>query len=165
MELVTPGIGLIFWQTVTFLIVLFLLGKFAWKPIMNALSERETSIENALSAAEKAKLEMQALKADNEKLLAEARLERDKILKEASEAGNHIVETAKLKAEEEGARMIANAREAIENEKRAAITEVKNMAAVLSLNIAERILKRELSDPNAQQALAQEYISEVTLNA
>ncbi|MDX5438201.1 MAG: F0F1 ATP synthase subunit B [Pontibacter sp.] len=164
MELVTPGFGLLFWQTVTFLIVLFLLGKFAWKPIMNALHERETSIENALSAAEKAKLEMQALKADNEKLLAEARMERDRILKEASDAANNLVETAKQKANEEGARMIAQARESIENEKRAAITEVKNMAATLSLEIAEQILKRELSDKNAQQVLAQNYISEVTLN-
>lgn len=164
MELVTPGIGLLFWQTVTFLIVLFLLGKFAWKPIMNALHERESSIENALSAAEKAKLEMQALKADNEKLLAEARLERDRILKEATEAGNNLVETAKTKASEEGARMIEQARETIENEKRAAITEVKNMAATLSLEIAEQILKRELSDKSAQQTLAQDYIREVTLN-
>ena len=164
MELVTPNFGLIFWQLVTFLIVLFLLTKFAWKPIMNALRERETSIENALSAAEKAKLEMQGLKAENEKLLAEARLERDKILKEASDAGNALVENARNKANEEGSRMIAQAREAIENEKRAAITEVKNMAAALSVEIAERILRKELSDPQAQQALAQDYIREVTLN-
>jgi len=164
MELVTPNFGLIFWQLVTFLIVLFLLTKFAWKPIMNALRERETSIENALSAAEKAKLEMQGLKAENEKLLAEARMERDKILKEASEAGNALVENARNKANEEGTRMIAQAREAIENEKRAALTEVKNMAAALSLEIAERILRKELNDPQAQQALAQDYIREVTLN-
>ena len=164
MELVTPNFGLIFWQLVTFLIVLFLLTKFAWKPIMNALRERETSIENALSAAEKAKLEMQGLKAENEKLLAEARMERDKILKEASDAGNALVENARNKANEEGTRLIAQAREAIENEKRAAITEVKNMAAALSVDIAERILRKELSDPQAQQALAQDYIREVTLN-
>ena len=164
MELVTPNFGLIFWQLVTFLIVLFLLTKFAWKPIMNALRERETSIENALSAAEKAKLEMQGLKAENEKLLAEARMERDKILKEASDAGNALVENARNKANEEGTRMIAQAREAIENEKRAALTEVKNMAAALSVDIAERILRKELSDPQAQQALAQDYIREVTLN-
>ncbi|MEJ8803722.1 F0F1 ATP synthase subunit B [Pontibacter sp. H249] len=164
MSLVTPGFGLIFWQLVTFLIVLFLLAKFAWKPIMKALNEREASIEDALSAAERAKLEIQSLKADNEKLLAEARLERDKILKEASEAGNALVESAKLKANEEGARMIAQAREAIENEKRAAITEVKNMAATLSLDIAERILRKELSNPAAQQELAADYIREVTLN-
>lgn len=164
MELVTPNFGLIFWQLVTFLIVLFLLTKFAWKPIMNALRERETSIENALSAAERAKLEMQGLKAENEKLLAEARMERDKILKEASDAGNALVENARNKANEEGTRLIAQAREAIENEKRAAITEVKNMAAALSVDIAERILRKELSDPQAQQALAQDYIREVTLN-
>ncbi|WP_162428291.1 F0F1 ATP synthase subunit B [Pontibacter pudoricolor] len=164
MELVTPNFGLIFWQLVTFLIVLFLLTKFAWKPIMNALRERETSIENALSAAEKAKLEMQGLKAENEKLLAQARLERDKILKEASDAGNALLENARNKANEEGSRMINQAREAIENEKRAAITEVKNMAAALSVDIAERILRKELSDPQAQQALAQDYIREVTLN-
>ncbi|GAB3202818.1 F-type H+-transporting ATPase subunit b [Pontibacter aydingkolensis] len=164
MQLVTPGIGLIFWQLVTFLIVLFLLAKFAWKPIMKALHEREASIEDALSAAERAKLEIQSLKADNEKLLAEARLERDRILKDASDAGNALVESAKNKANEEGARMIAQAREAIENEKRAAITEVKNMAATLSLEIAERILRKELSNPDAQQALAADYIREVTLN-
>ena len=164
MELVTPNFGLIFWQLVTFLIVLFLLTKFAWKPIMNALRERETSIENALSAAEKAKLEMQGLKAENEKLLAEARMERDKILKEASDAGNALVENARNKANEEGTRMIVQAREAIENEKRAALTEVKNMAAALSVDIAERILRKELSDPQAQQALALDYIREVTLN-
>jgi F-type H+-transporting ATPase subunit b len=164
MELVTPGFGLIFWQLVTFIIVLFLLSKFAWKPIMAALHEREASIENALSAAEKAKLEMQGLKAENEKLLAEARMERDKILKEASEAGNTLIETAKQKANEEGGRMITQAREAIENEKRAAITEVKNMAAILSVDIAERILRKELSNPQAQQELAKDYINEVTLN-
>jgi len=164
MELVTPGIGLIFWQTITFLIVLFLLTKFAWKPIMKALHDREVSIESALSAAEKAKLEMQGLKAENEKLLAQARLERDKILKEATQAGNHMIETARQKANEEGDRMIANAREAIDNEKRAAITEVKNMAAALSVDIAERILRKELGNPQAQQALAQDYIKEVTLN-
>lgn len=164
MQLVTPGIGLIFWQLVTFLIVLFLLAKFAWKPIMKALHEREASIEDALSAAERAKLEIQSLKADNEKLLAEARLERDRILKDASDAGNALVESAKNKANEEGARMIAQAREAIENEKRAAITEVKNMAANLSLEIAERILRKELSNPTAQQTLAEDYIREVTLN-
>ncbi|NEM96562.1 F0F1 ATP synthase subunit B [Pontibacter burrus] len=164
MDLVTPNFGLIFWQLVTFLIVMFLLSKFAWKPIMGALRERETSIENALSAAEQAKLEMQGLKAENEKLLAEARMERDRILKEASEAANNLVETAKTKANDEGARMIAQAREAIENEKLAALAEVKNMAAALSVDIAERILRKELSDPKAQQALAEDYIREVTLN-
>ncbi|HSI90772.1 MAG TPA: F0F1 ATP synthase subunit B [Adhaeribacter sp.] len=164
MDLVTPNIGLLFWQTVTFLIVLFLLSKFAWKPIMSALREREASIENALSMAEKAKLEMQALKAGNEKLLAEARAERDRILKEASVASNQMIEAAKTKASEEGDRMIANAREAVANEKRAAIAEIKNMAGTLSVDIAEQLLKRELRDASAQQQLVSDYMKEVTLN-
>ena len=164
MELVTPGIGLIFWQTVTFIVVLFLLSKFAWKPIMASLRQREDSIESALRMADQAKLEMQALKADNEKLLQEARIERDRILREASEAGNAIVEQAKSRANEEGTRMVANARQAIENEKKAALTEVKNTAAALSIEIAERILKRELANPQAQQSLVNDYIKEVNLN-
>lgn len=164
MELVTPGIGLIFWQTVTFLIVLFLLSKFAWKPIMSSLRQREESIDSALRQADQAKLEMQALKSENEKLLQEARIERDRILREASEAGNNLIEQAKSRANEEGTRMIQNAREAITNEKNAALTEVKNMAASLSIEIAERILKHELKDPNAQRALVNDYIKEVKLN-
>src|SRR5688572_1891002 len=164
MDLVTPGIGLIFWQTVTFLIVLFLLSKFAWKPIMASLREREASIENALSMAEKAKLEMQTLKAGNEKLLAEARAERDRILKEASDASNQMIEAAKTKASEEGDRMIAQAREAVVNEKRAAIAEIKTLAGSLSVEIAEQLLKRELKDATAQQQLVSDYMKEVTLN-
>ena len=164
MELVTPGIGLLFWQTLTFLIVLFLLSKFAWKPIMAALRERESSIENALSMAEKAKLEMQALKAGNEKLLAEARAERDRILKDASDASNQMIEAAKTKATEESNRMIAQAREAVSNEKRAAIAEIKNLAGSLSVEIAEQLLKRELTDANAQKQLVSQYMKEVTLN-
>jgi F-type H+-transporting ATPase subunit b len=164
MELVTPGIGLIFWQTVTFLIVLFLLSKFAWKPIMASLRQREESIDSALRQADQAKLEMQALKSENEKLLQEARMERDRILRQASEAGTPLIEEAKSRANEEGTRMIQNAREAITNEKKAAITEVKNMAATLSIEIAERILKHELKDPNAQRALVNDYIKEVKLN-
>lgn len=164
MELVTPGIGLIFWQTVTFLLVLFLLSKFAWKPIMASLRERESSIENALSMAEKAKLEMQALKAGNEKLLSEARAERDRILKEASDASTQMIEAAKAKAGEESNRMVAQAREAVANEKRSAIAEIKNLAGNLSVEIAEQLLRRELQDASAQQKLVSEYMKEVTLN-
>lgn len=164
MELVTPGIGLIFWQTITFLVVLFLLSKFAWKPIMVSLREREASIENALSMAEKAKLEMQELKAGNEKLLAEARAERDRILKDASEASNQMIEDAKAKASEEGARMVAQAREAVQNEKRAAVAEIKNLAGSLSVEIAEQLLKRELKDASAQKQLVNDYMKDVTLN-
>ncbi|MBA9076192.1 MULTISPECIES: F0F1 ATP synthase subunit B [Rufibacter] len=161
--LVTPGIGLLFWQVVTFLLVLFLLSKFAWKPIMAALREREANIDHALSMAEKAKLEMQSLKADNERLLNEARAERERILKEATEAANHLVEGARAKANEEGQRMIENARLSIENEKKAALTEVKNLAATLSIDIAEKLIKRELQDEQAQRALVQSYLQEANL--
>ena len=164
MELVTPGIGLIFWQTVTFIVVLFLLSKFAWKPIMASLREREQSIESALSMAERAKLEMQTLKADNEKLLQQARIERDRILKEASDNSKALIEEAKAKATAESTRIFGQAKEEIENEKRTALAEVKNVAATVSIEIAERILKHELRDAGSQQALVKEYLKDVNLN-
>ncbi|QNH61957.1 F0F1 ATP synthase subunit B [Hymenobacter sediminicola] len=162
--LTNPSFGLLFWQLVIFLILLFLLTKFAWKPILSSLREREDSIEGALRMADQAKIEMQQLKAGNEKLLAEARLERDRILKEATEISNQLIETAKTKATEEGGRMIVQAREAIQNEKNAALAEVKNTAAKLSIDIAERILRRELTDQPAQQQLVDSYLKEVKLN-
>jgi F-type H+-transporting ATPase subunit b len=164
MELVTPSIGLLFWQTLTFLIVLFILAKFAWKPILGSLKEREDSIDEALSAAKKAKEEMILLSSNNEKLLQEARLERDRTLREAQTAANAIVNEAKEKAGAEGQRMIENARLAINNEKQAALAEVKNLAANLSIEIAEKILKRELSDEKAQKELVNEFIKEANLN-
>ncbi|CAN5913714.1 F0F1 ATP synthase subunit B [soil metagenome] len=164
MELVTPGIGLIFWTTITFIVVLFLLNRFAWKPILRSLNDREARIEDSLRAADRARLEMQNLKSENEKLLAQARIERDKILKEATEAGNRLVEMAKEKATQEGNRMIEQARETINNEKNKAMTEINNQAAILSIEIAERILKRELKDPLAQQQLVKQYIGNINLN-
>ncbi|MBX0292726.1 F0F1 ATP synthase subunit B [Hymenobacter sp. HSC-4F20] len=164
MQIVTPELGLIFWQLVIFGIVLILLRAFAWKPILSSLKERESSIEGALRMADQAKLEMQQLKAGNEKLLAEARMERDRILKEATDVSNQLIEQAKNKANEEGARMIVQAREAIQNEKNAALAEVKNTAAKLSIDIAERILRRELADQPAQQQLVDSYLQEVKLN-
>jgi F-type H+-transporting ATPase subunit b len=164
MELITPNIGLIFWQLVIFLIVLFLLAKFAWKPILGSLKEREDSIESALRMADQAKLEMQQLKAGNEKLIAEARMERDKMMQEATQMANQLIEQAKNKATEEGSRMIMQAREAIQNEKHAALTEVKNTAAKLSIDIAERILRRELTDAGSQQQLVDSYLKDVKLN-
>lgn len=164
MDLITPGLGLLFWQTITFLIVLFVIGKFAWKPIISALHEREKGIEEALGAAEKAKLEMAQLTAENEKIIAEARLERDKMLKEAKTASDKMIAEAKEKASSEGDRLIATAKEAIENEKKAAITEVKNQVAILSVEVAERILRKELSSKGAQKDLIDGLVQEVTLN-
>ncbi|WP_324672631.1 F0F1 ATP synthase subunit B [Hymenobacter sp. GOD-10R] len=164
MQIVTPEFGLIFWQLVIFLIVLFLLAKFAWKPILSSLKEREESIETALRMADQAKLEMQLLKASNEKLLAETRQERDRMLQEATQMANQLIDQAKTKATEEGGRMIVQAREAIQNEKNAALAEVKNTAAQLSIDIAERILRRELTDTASQQQLVDSYLKDVKLN-
>lgn len=162
--LVTPELGLIFWQLVIFGLVLWLLAKFAWRPILASLKEREDSIESALRMADQAKLEMQQLKAGNEKLLTEARQERDKIMQEATQMANQLIEQAKTKANEEGDRMIVQAREAIQNEKNAALAEVKNTAAQLSIDIAERILRRELADSGSQQQLVDSYLKDVKLN-
>ena len=164
MDLITPQLGLLFWQTVLFLLLLLILTKFAWKPIMASLREREDSIESALRMADQAKIEMQQLKAGNEKLMAEARHERDRTLAEAQQMANQLIETAKTRATEEGGRMITQAREAIQTEKNAALAEVRNTAAQLSLDIAERILRRELTDAPAQQKLVEDYLKDVKLN-
>jgi F-type H+-transporting ATPase subunit b len=164
MKIVTPELGLIFWQLIIFLLVLFLLAKFAWKPILVALRDREDSIDNALRMAEQAKLEMQSLKAGNEKLLADARHERDQMLKEGQNIANQIVEKAKTDATEEANRIAQQAREAIQQEKNQALAEVRNTAAQLSVDIAERLLRRELADPAAQQQLVTEYLKDVKLN-
>ena len=119
--LVTPGVGLIFWTSIVFILLLVLLGKFAWKPILAAIKSREESIDEALKSAEKAKLEMQELKAGNEKILAEARAERDALLKEARDTKDAIINEAKTKAKSEADRILTSAREQITNEKNAAI--------------------------------------------
>ena len=164
MDLITPQLGLLFWQTVLFLLLLFILTKFAWKPIMSGLREREDSIESALRMADQAKIEMQQLKAGNEKLLADARQERDRMMQEATVMVNQFRETEKAKAVEEANRITQQAREAIQTEKNAALAEVKNTAAKLSLDIAERILRRELTDPAAQTQLVDSYLKDVKLN-
>lgn len=160
MKLVTPDIGLLFWMLISFSIVLFLLKKYAWKPILKSLKEREESISEALGAAKRAKEEMAALKSDNERILAEARNERDKILKEARDAKDSIINEAKTKATEEADRLLKIAREGIQNEKMAAITELKNQVASLSLEIAEKILKEELSTDEKQRGLVNAYLKE-----
>ncbi|MFN3999742.1 F0F1 ATP synthase subunit B [Algoriphagus sp.] len=164
MDLITPGSGLIFWQLFGFLGLLFILIKFAWKPMLAALEERETSIENSLKAAETARNEMANLKADNEKLLAEARLERDVILRKAQEASVKMIEDAKNEAAKVGALQIENAKAVIENEKKAALTEVKNQVAILTIEVAEKLLRRNLTDEKAQKALVDEFIKDIKLN-
>ena len=164
MELLKPAIGLLFWMIVTFGIVLFLLKKFAWKPILTFLSEREQSIQNALDAAKKAKEEMASLQANNEKILNQAKLERDQLLKEGREMKDSIIAEAKTKASGEAEKILASARENIQNEKMAAVTELKNQVAKLSIEIAEKILREELSSADKQKALVKTLLEDVNLN-
>ncbi|MBL7923102.1 MAG: F0F1 ATP synthase subunit B [Bacteroidia bacterium] len=164
MELVKPDFGLVFWMTVSFLIVVFLMRKFAWGPILTSLKERETSIEEALNAARKAKDEVANMKSENERILLEARNERDRILKEARETKDQIVNEARSKAQVEGDRMITIAREAINNEKMAAITELKNQVASLSIDIAEKVIRQQLGNDEKQKALVQELLKDVKMN-
>lgn len=164
MDLVTPDFGLIFWTLVTFLLLVFLLGKFAWKPILKMVKEREASIEEALKAAERARDEMKSLQANNEAILKEAREERERILKEAREMKNKIVGEAKETATAEAEKTVAAAKAAIEAEKAAAVAELKNQAAVLSIEVAEKVLGKELSAENKQAEMIGKMIDEVKFN-
>jgi F-type H+-transporting ATPase subunit b len=164
MELVKPAFGLVFWMSVSFLIILFLLKKFAWPVILNALEERERSITDALSAAEKAKAEMAQLNADNERLLQEARIQRDQILADARNAKEAMISEAKTKATEEADRLRKQAREEIQNEKNVAITEIKNQVAALSLEIAEKVIRQNLSSDAKQKELVGALLKDVKAN-
>ena len=164
MDLVTPGFGLIFWTVITFLILLFILRKFAWKPILGAVSDRETSIKEALASAEDAKNEMANLQADNQKLLKEARAERELMLKEAREIKTKMIEDAKGEAKAEADKMVAQAQAAIQAERKSAIADLKGQVAALSVEIAEKVVKSELSDKSKQLELVDEMLGKATLN-
>ena len=164
MELVTPAIGLIFWTTIVFILLVILLKTYAWKPILTAVNNRNESIEKALQAAEKAKVEMENLNADNERILSEARKERDGILKEGREIKDNIIAEAKDKAKVDAEKILTTAKEQIINEKMKAITELKNQVANLSIEIAEKILKSELQDLNKQKELVTTAIANKDLN-
>ncbi|TWR23865.1 F0F1 ATP synthase subunit B [Mucilaginibacter pallidiroseus] len=163
MELVTPEIGLVFWTTVSFLILFFLLAKFAWKPIMGAIDDRERSIEDALTKAEAAKEEMGRLTSENESLLKQARAERDLILSEAKKVKDQIIADAKEAAQKEGARQIELARVEINNQKAIAMADVKNQVATLSIQVAEKILQTQLADQQKQDELVSQLLKEVKL--
>ena len=164
MELVTPSIGLVFWTAIVFVLLIVILAKVAWKPILKAIKEREESIENAIKSAERAKLEMAELQAGNERLLAEARIERDKMLKEARDTRDAVIAEAKAKATIEANKVIESARQTIQSDKTAAINELKNQVAAMSIEIAEKIIKSELADNEKQKALISNMMKEVTLN-
>ena len=162
--MIEPGIGLLFWMTLTFIILLFLLAKFAWKPILNAVNEREVSIQDALNQAQLAKEEMAQLKSDNERIIREAKAERDAILKEAREIKEKIVSDAKDIAKVEGDKMIAQARQSIVAEKSAAVAEIKNQIGSLSVQIAESSLKQKLDTTDAHNQLVENILKQPNQN-
>ena len=164
MGLVTPSIGLIFWMTLSFGILFFILAKFAWKPIMASLREREQSIDDALQQANVTREEMKALHFSNEQLLKEAKEERDTMMKDARQFRDGILEEAKNKANQEYNRILESAKESIHYEKMAAITELKNQIATLSIEIAEKLIKEELSDKAKQKALIDKMMDNVNFN-
>jgi F-type H+-transporting ATPase subunit b len=163
-ELINPGIGLVFWMLVTFVILIFLLKKYAWKPILNAVNKREEDIISALTTAEKAKREMESLKVDNEKLLAEARAERDAIMREARDIRKQILDDAKDKAQVQTDKMYLSAKEAIDRQKEAVLFDMKKQISLLALEISEKVIKQELSNKDSQQQLVQRMLDETKLN-
>lgn len=164
MELLTPKSGLFFWQVVIFIPFVFLLMRFGWKPILASLKEREESIQQALDAAEKAKIEMASLKSDNEKLLKEAREERDRMLKDAKDAANRLHDEAQVAARKNADRIIEDAKAVIHTEKQAALRDVKAQVAMFSLAISEKLIKKNLSEDKQQKELVDTFIKDLKLN-
>ena len=164
MQLVTPAIGLMFWTIVIFILLLLILKKFAWKPILKAVDDRNNSIKDALSSAEKAKEEMEQLSADNDKILTEARMERDSIIKEAREIKEKTISEAKSKATKEAEKIIIDAKQQIKNEQMKAMIELKNEIADISIQMAEKILKTELKDAKSQKKLIEEDLTHLESN-
>lgn len=164
MDLVTPDVGLLFWTFISFAVLFFLLKKFAWKPIVGTVNEREKSIREALTSAEKARLEMQNLQADNERILKEARVERESMLKEARDLKNKMIADAKEEAQTQANKLISQAQAAIESEKNAAMAELKSHVAGLAVDIAEKVVREELSSKDKQLKLVQSMLGEAKLN-
>jgi F-type H+-transporting ATPase subunit b len=164
MDLIIPDLGLLFWTGIVFCLLLFLLAKFAWKPILNAVNAREQKISEALELAVKTQAEMKVLKAENDQILKEARAERDNILKEAKEAANHMIEDAKSKSKVEAQKIVESARLNINSEKEAAIAEIKTHVATLAIEIAEKIVRGELASDEKQKALAEKLAGDIQMN-
>jgi len=157
------SLGLFFWQLLLFVALLLLLKKFAWKPILEAVNERETSIKDSLSAAKKARDEMQAVQADNKRILKEARAERDALLSEAKTASIQMINQSKEDAKAEADKITAQAQEMIQNEKKAAVNDLKSQVAQLSIEIAEKVLKTELKDKATQEKLVKQLVDEIAV--
>jgi F-type H+-transporting ATPase subunit b len=164
MDLLTPDIGLLFWQLVVFLLLFFLLSRFAWKPITQSLKEREHEIQSALDLAEQTRNEMVKLQADNQKMQAEARAERDAIIRAAKETSDRMIAEARDKASTEGNRILEDAREALQSERQAMLAQVKQEVVTLSLDIAEKVLRKELSDKASQEQLVKTLVADAHLN-
>ena len=158
------SLGLFFWQTVLFLGLVFLLRKFAWKPILDAVEEREEGIKNAMDQAARAKAEFENINADNERILNEARVQRDEMLKDAREMKAQIVEAAKDEAKLEANKVMKQAKQAIENDKKAALADIRKQVASLSIAIAEKVVDSELESKDKQASLVDKMIKEVSLN-
>lgn len=158
------SLGMFFWQTLLFLVLLFLLRKFAWKPILNAVDQREGNIQEALEMAEKTKAEMKKLQAQNENIIKEARIERDELIKEAKETSNRMVSDAKDKAKEEAEKILTSAQQRIVAEKNAALAELKTQVATIALEIAEKVIKEELTDGEKQKNVASKLAEDISLN-
>lgn len=164
MDLVTPAVGQIFWGGLVFLILLFLLTKFAWKPILKAVHDREKAIEESISLADSTRAEMKQLQAQNESLLREARVERDIMIKEAAETAKKLIQESKEAAKQQYDKIVAEAQQVIKAEKAAAIADLKTQVASLSLEIAEKVIKGELASNDKQKALADKLAGEINLN-
>lgn len=164
MGLVSPEFGLLFWTVLSFSIVMYILAKFAWKPILKSMKDREQNIENALKSADNARLEMQKLQADNEKFVVEAKNQRDILIREAREVKETMIREAKGEAAVEASKLLKNAREAIENQKAAAITDIRNQVTELSIQIAAKILEKELQNPEEQKKFIAQLLKEVNSN-
>jgi F-type H+-transporting ATPase subunit b len=164
MELLQPGLGLLVWNFIAFIVVFFILKAFAWKPILKSLQERETGIADAIASADKAKAEMAQLKNENEVLLQQAREERARMIKEAKEQADKMVSEAKEKAKSEYDRIVADAQLAITQQKNAALTDVKNQVGSLVIEVAEKVLRKELADKSAQEVYIKKLAEEVKLN-
>lgn len=164
LSIITPEFGLFFWSALIFLIFFFILRRFAWKPIMSALNQREQSIEESLSQAKKAREDMEQLSADNEALLKEARQERDKIIRDANDIKERIIATAKTAAAEAESVEREKTRQMIENEKRAALSEIRDTAATIAVEVAEKILRKEFADKGKQEDFAKTLITELSDN-
>jgi len=164
MELIKPDLGLLIWMLISFSVVVYILAKFAWKPILSALRQRERSISKSLEAAQRAKDEMAKIEFGNEKITQLAKTERENLLKEAKEIKNNIIEEAKKTAKQEAKKIVEEARQSVEGEKNQAINEIKNQIASLSVDIAEKIIKQNLGDESTQKSLVDDLIKDIDLN-